>query len=60
MNDDYDSRGYGNKVDTEPNMVCLDLDSNRDFFKKPLKLLKKKINEQKKKNAGNVSASFTN
>ena len=45
-------------------MVISDLDSNRDFFKKPLKLLKKKLDEQKRKknkyNNSNVSASFTN
>ena len=44
INDSFDdNRGLGKKIDTEPNLLISDFDASKDYFKKPLKLLKKKI-----------------
>ena len=44
-----DERGLGKKIDTEPNLLISDVDLSKDYFKKPLKLLKRKIQENKRK-----------
>lgn len=44
MNNSFeDGRGLGKKVDTEPSLLISDADTSKDYFKKPLKLLKKKL-----------------
>ena len=58
MNNSFeDGRGLGKKVDTEPSLLVSDADTSKDYFKKPLKLLKKKLHENKKKY---INSSFTN
>ena len=58
MNNSFeDGRGLGKKVDTEPSLLISDADTSKDYFKKPLKLLKKKLQDNKKKY---INSSFTN
>ena len=61
LNDSFDdTRNLGNRVVTEASLLVSDKDISKDYFKKPLKLLKKKIQENKQKSNLNSQTNFTN
>jgi hypothetical protein len=63
LNDSFEGRAASKRVVTESSLLVADLESSKDYFKRPLKLLKKKLQESKRMSRPNNSSqvsSFTN